>query len=157
MIILGIDPGLAAIGYGVIDTNGKQPVAIAWGTIKTDKDQPHPARLTEIQSCMAELLATFNPDAASIEKMIFQSRSFGQKTSEARGVIIAALQLAGIPIHEYTPQQAKESAYGDGRASKMEVQQAMQLHLGLESHPKPNHAADALALAFTYFARGMTQ
>lgn len=151
MIILGIDPGLAATGFGVLEASGRDPIALAWGTIKTDKHQPHPARLIEIQTCMAELIATYRPDQAAIEKMIFQARHFGQQTSEARGVIVAAIQLAGIPIHQYTPQQAKLAVTNYGRAEKMEVQEAVQVLLSMDVLPRPNHAADALALAYAYF------
>ncbi len=149
MIILGIDPGYAIVGYGVLDTNGMRPVA--YGVIRTEAGIPIEDRLSEIYDNMTELLRTFKPDHVAIEKLYFNTN---EKTainvSQARGVIILACVKCGVKVHEYTPLQVKMSVVGYGRAEKQQIMDMTKRLLGLKKVPKPDDAADALAIALCH-------
>ena len=153
MIILGIDPGYAIVGYGVLDTNGMRPVA--YGVIRTEAGIPIEDRLSEIYDNMTELLRTFKPDHVAIEKLYFNTN---EKTainvSQARGVIILACVKCGVKVHEYTPLQVKMSVVGYGRAEKGQIQQMVKMLLNLNAIPKPDDAADALAVAICHAHSG---
>jgi crossover junction endodeoxyribonuclease RuvC len=152
VIILGIDPGLASTGYGILDTDHQPSPAIAWGTITTPSTQPHGERLHELASCITQLVEEHRPALAVVERMIFtQARRHAQQTSEARGVILGALEAAGVPVVAYTPQQVKLATAGHGHADKREVQEAVQCLLSMDRLPRPDHAADALAMAYTWW------
>lgn len=149
MIILGIDPGYAIVGYGVVDTNGMKP--IAYGVIRTEAGIPIEDRLSEIYDNMTELLRTFKPDHVAIEKLYFNTN---EKTainvSQARGVIILACVKCGVKLHEYTPLQVKMSVVGYGRAEKQQIMDMTKRLLGLKKIPRPDDAADALAIALCH-------
>lgn len=149
MIILGIDPGYAIVGYGVIDTDGMRP--ISYGAIRTEAGIPIEDRLSEIYDNMTELLRTFRPDHVAIEKLYFNTN---EKTainvSQARGVIVLACVKCGVKLHEYTPLQVKMSVVGYGRAEKAQIMDMTKRLLGLRKTPKPDDAADALAIALCH-------
>lgn len=152
MIILGIDPGYAIVGYGVIekDQKGKNRV-IDYGVIETPKEEGFPTRLAIIADGIKALIAKFKPDAVAIEELFFnQNITTGIAVAEARGVILCtAVQECG-EIFEYTPLQIKQAITGNGRAEKKQVQYMTVAILGLKSTPKPDDAADALAVALTH-------
>ena len=149
MIILGIDPGYAIVGYGVVDTNGMRP--LCYGAIRTEAGIPIEDRLSEIYDNMTELLRTFKPDHVAIEKLYFNTN---EKTainvSQARGVIVLACVKCGVKVYEYTPLQVKMSVVGYGRAEKQQIMDMTKRLLGLKKTPKPDDAADALAIALCH-------
>ncbi len=149
MLILGIDPGYAIIGYGLIDTNGMKTGA--YGVIRTEAGIAIEDRLSEIYDNMCELLRMFKPDHVAIEKLYFNTN---EKTainvSQARGVILLACVKSGVKVFEYTPLQVKMSVVGYGRAEKLQVQDMTKRLLGLAKIPKPDDAADALAIALCH-------
>lgn len=151
MVIFGIDPGYAIVGCGIVRYERGSFSLMGYGAITTDKDMPFNERLVKIYNDLNELLAKFKPDAVSIERLYFNTN---QKTAidvaQARGVIVLAVQQAGIPIYEYTPLQVKQSMVGYGRAEKIQVQEMTKMFLHLDKIPKPDDAADALALAITH-------
>ncbi len=148
MRILGIDPGIAIVGFGVVDKNGNRYSTVEYGAITTPAHTPLENRLKTIYDEMTLLFANFRPDAMSVEELFFNSNA---KTAiavgQARGVIILSAVENGVPIYEYTPLQVKQALTGYGRASKMQIQQMMRTMLGLSEIPKPDDVADALAIA----------
>ncbi|MBR5515972.1 MAG: crossover junction endodeoxyribonuclease RuvC [Clostridia bacterium] len=148
MIILGIDPGIAIVGYGVIDYSNNRFHVLDYGAVTTPAHTPVEARLEMIYSDMNELIKTYNPARMSIEELFFNSN---QKTAitvaQARGVILLAARKNGVQIQEYTPLQVKQAIVGYGRAQKQQVQSMITTILGLKKVPKPDDTADALALA----------
>lgn len=123
-----------------------------WGTIETSKNKPDPARLQEIHEDLTRLVAHCRPDAASVEKLFFfKNAKTMVPVSQARGVILLTLQTAGVPVYEYTPMQVKQSMTGYGKAEKREIQVIMQQLLGLPTLPRPDDAADALAMAMCHY------
>ena len=149
MLILGIDPGYAIVGYGLVDTNGMK--TDAYGVIRTEAGIPIEDRLSEIYDNMCELLRMFKPDHVAIEKLYFNTN---EKTainvSQARGVIILACVKCGVKLFEYTPLQVKMYVVCYGRAEKLQVQDMTKRLLGLAKIPKPDDAADALAIALCH-------
>lgn len=153
MVILGIDPGYAIVGYGVIekdDRTGKCTL-IDYGAIETHKDESFPTRLAIIQEGMKALIKNYKPDAVAVEELFFNTNiTTGIAVAEARGVIICtAVQECGN-LFEYTPIQVKQAITGTGRAEKKQVQYMTKMLLGLKKDPKPDDAADALAIALTH-------
>ncbi|PCJ20749.1 MAG: crossover junction endodeoxyribonuclease RuvC [Candidatus Cloacimonadota bacterium] len=152
MIILGIDPGLATIGYGVIDVdkNGKMD-CLSYGCIKTESYHSLSTRLRIIYEDMKEIIEKYSPKQVSIEKIFFNKNvTTGISVSHARGVILLAVEQSEIPITEYTPLQLKSKVVGYGHAEKKQVQYMVKNILSLEEVPKPDDAADGLALAICY-------
>lgn len=153
MRILGIDPGTATVGYGLIEEIDGQPVVITYGAITTrpkDGDAAH--RLQLIYQQLSELLITYEPDAAAVEELFFgRNITTAIKVGQARGVLLLALANAGIPVAEYSPPKIKESVSGYGNASKQQVQFMVQNILNLDEVPKPDDAADGLAVALTHY------
>lgn len=151
MVILGIDPGYGIVGFGVIEKNASRLRTVAYGVIETPKVSKLPVRLKFIGDKIAELIEHYKPDAVAVEELFFHSN---QKTvimvAEARGVVLYAAESAGKPLFEYTPMQIKQAVTGYGRADKKQIQQMVKILLGLESVPKPDDAADALAVAVTH-------
>lgn len=151
MIILGIDPGYAIVGFGVLEYKNNHFSVIDYGAITTDAGTPFNRRLEHIYDEMTELLQKYRPDAMSIEKLFYNSNA---KTvidvSQARGVIMLAAQKNGVPAFEYTPLQVKQSVVGYGRAEKKQVQEMTKRILFLEKVPKPDDTADALAMAICH-------
>ena len=152
MIILGIDPGLAATGWGVIERfkiqNPKFKV-LAYGCIKTDVKEPKAERLSEIHREIKKLIKKFQPDVVAIEELFFGANvKTAMMVGEARGAVLLACGEAKTDIREYTPLEIKIALTNYGRAEKIQVQKMVQRFLNLDELPKPNHAADALACAY---------
>jgi len=147
MIILGIDPGTAIIGYGVIDSSRKLEL-IDYGCIKTSADLSTADRLVILNKELEKLLKKFKPDAAAVEDIFFfKNLKTAIKVSQARGVILLTIAHLKIPIYEFTPLQIKQAVACYGRAEKIQVQKMVKTLLGLKDIPKPDDAADALAVA----------
>ena len=148
MVILGIDPGLATVGYGVISSEGGKLKPLDYGVLETAAGLPLPQRLGKLYRGMQELLGHFQPDVAAFEELFFYHNvTTGIAVSQARGVLLLAVEQWGIPLYEYTPMQIKQAAVGYGHAEKQQVQYMVRLLLGLKQTPKPDDAADALACA----------
>ena len=158
LIVLGIDPGYATVGFGVVHGVRDRMTALAWGAIQTAADTPFDKRLEDIFDGVTELIEKFKPDAVSIEELFFNTN---QKTvigvGQARGVIVLAATKKNIPIAEYTPLQVKNSIVGYGRAEKKQVMELTRIQLNLPKTPKPDDAADALALAMTHIRAADSQ
>lgn len=148
MRILGIDPGYATIGYGIIDySHGRFSVA-GFGAITTKAGLPFEIRLRDIYDDMNTVIEKYKPDDMSIEKLYFNTNTTTAiDVAEARGVILLAAYSGGVKIAEYTPLQVKQSITGYGKAEKRQVMEMVKGFLGLERVPKPDDTADALALA----------
>ena len=155
MRILGIDPGYAIMGYGIIEKKGSQIYPIAYGSLETDKDIPMPERLKHLYSGLMEAIAEYEPEEASIEELFFQNNA---KTAifvgEARGVAILACANSGIKIFEYTPMEIKTSVTGYGKADKHQVQEMVKTILGFDEIIKPDDTSDALAAAICHSYQG---
>jgi len=148
MIILGIDPGYAIVGYGVIYYQSGRFRVLEYGAITTPAGMPLPKRLHRIYEGMEELIRKYKPDALSIEQLFFNTNSTTAiGVAEARGCILLSADMNNIPIFEYTPLQVKQAVTGYGRAEKKQIMQMTTTLLGLTEIPKPDDAADALAVA----------
>ncbi len=156
MRILGIDPGVATIGFGVVDSDKSRQNLVKCGVITTPAHTSLSSRLEQIFRDMADLLDLFKPDAVSIEELFFNTNiTTGISVAHARGVILLACRLAKVPIFEYTPLQVKQSVVGYGRAEKKQVMEMVKRLCSLPAPPKPDDAADAVALALCH-ARSAT-
>ena len=148
MIVLGIDPGLAATGYGVVAQRGGRLLALDGGVIETRADGPPERRLAVLHQRVHDLLATHEPDAVALEALYFgQNVRTAFAVGQARGVALLAAGQRAVPCIDYTPQQIKSAVCGSGRAAKVQVQDMVKRLLGLPEPPRPDHAADALAVA----------
>ena len=155
MRILGIDPGLAIVGWGVLDYQASRFQTVAYGAIRTPKESPTEERLRLIFDGMRELLDTYHPDAVSVEELFFDNNiTTGIRVAEARGVILLSVKLAGVEMQDYTPMQVKQSVVGYGKAEKKQVIMMVTKLLGLKEPPKPDDTADALALAICHAHTG---
>lgn len=151
MRILGIDPGYAIVGFGVLNYDNYTTSVEDYGVITTPKEQEMPARLEHIFVAMQELIQTYKPDVVAIEELFFfRNLTTAIPVAQARGVIIVACKQSNIPIYEYTPLQIKQALTGNGRAEKKQIQYMVKVLLNLEKVPKPDDAADALAVAITH-------
>jgi len=150
-IILGIDPGLASTGYGVIRCEGNRFRHVDHGVICTSPKESLGQRLLGIRRALLGILDSFQPDAAAVETVYFSKNSSSAiPVAQARGVILCALAEKGVQFAEYTPQELKQAVIGRGKGEKRQLQEVMRILLGLPQPPSPNHAADALAAAFCY-------
>ena len=150
MKILGIDPGYAIIGYGIIDTE-KPNMVIDYGAITTPKEQSLPQRLDAIDGSLKFLFEKYKPDVVAIEELFyFKNQKTVIQVAQARGVIILACQKYCGNIYEYTPLQIKQALTGHGRAEKAQIQYMVKAILNLPCIPKPDDAADALAVAICH-------
>jgi crossover junction endodeoxyribonuclease RuvC len=151
VIVLGIDPGTANTGYGVVVTSGQRLAALDGGVIATDGRQPLEQRLTRIHARVCDLIKEHQPQAIAVEDIYFgnNARSAFQ-VGQARGAIMLCAGLHGIPAYSYTPQAVKQAVCGTGRAEKGQVQRMVQSLLSLPDLPTPDHAADALAVAICH-------
>jgi crossover junction endodeoxyribonuclease RuvC len=148
VIVLGIDPGTAATGYGIVERSGSQLRAIDYGCLETLPTQALPARLLEIHRAVSGLIADHNPSSLGVERLFFNKNvQTAFAVGQARGVVLLAAAEAGIPVFEYGPHEVKLAVTGYGRAAKDQVQRMVQLVLGMPVVPKPDDAADALAVA----------
>ncbi len=151
MRIIGIDPGYAIIGYGIVDYNANRFSVVDYGAVTTKAHTPFEQRLADIYKGLIQLIDTYKPDAMSIEKLFFNTNTTTAiDVAQARGVIVLSAAQAGLKIAQYTPLQVKQSVVGYGRAEKKQVQEMTRLMLGLKTVPKPDDTADALALAICH-------
>ena len=158
MIILGIDPGLAIVGYGVVDYTRGRFTTLAYGAITTPAHTKVEDRLATIFEKMTGLLAVYHPQDMAIEELFFNTNiTTGIPVAEARGVCLLAAKQAGVNICEYTPLQVKQSIVGYGRAEKKQVMMMTQTILGLEKMPKLDDTADALAIAVCHGHTGCSK
>ena len=151
-LAIGIDPGTATTGYGLVrlERDGEL-VAVQYGVISTPKDDSPSARLEMIYDGMNDLLKKYKPETAAVEKLFFSRNvTTALAVGQARGVVMLALQKAGIESFEYTPKEIKNAVAGYGGADKRQVQEMVRALLQLDSIPKPDDAADALAVAITH-------
>ena len=151
-LALGIDPGTATTGYGLVRLMPDgELVAVSFGIISTSKDETPSARLEMLYTDLRKLLKQHKPDTSAVEKLFFaRNVTTGIAVGQARGVVLLALQQAGIEIFEYTPKEVKNAVAGYGSAEKRQVQEMVRALLQLDSIPKPDDAADALAIAITH-------
>ena len=151
MVVLGIDPGTANTGYGVVARHGSRLVALDGGVIETTARSDPGVRLAEIHARVGALLDEHRPDALAVEDLYFGTNARSAfAVGQARGVVILAAGQRGLPCCSYTPQQIKGAVCGSGRADKGQVQRMVQALLSLTDLPRPNHAADALAVAICH-------
>jgi crossover junction endodeoxyribonuclease RuvC len=159
MRILGIDPGTATTGYGLVteDENGAL-LAIKYGAIITPPEMPMPERLVMLYRQLNEIILLHHPDSGAVEKLFFtRNVTTAISVGQARGVILLALAQAGLSVGEYTPMEVKQAVAGYGGADKRQVQMMVKALLGLEDIPKPDDAADALAIAITHLHNASIQ
>ena len=148
MIILGIDPGLAHTGWGVVETRGTVCRARAYGCVATRADEPIDVRLGRICRTLAEVIEKYGPTELAIESVYFgENTKSAIATAQARGAAIVACSSAGLKVGEYTPMQIKQAVVGTGAADKHQVAYMVRSILALDHEPRPDHAADALAAA----------
>lgn len=149
-IILGIDPGLAAVGYGVIKMTGQQLEAIDYGVIKTKKQEDFSKRLLEINQALEKIIKKYKPQCVGVEELFFcKNVKSALKVGQAKGVILLTASQNKVVVREFTPLQIKDTVSGYGQADKKQVQKMVQILLNLKKMPQPDHAADALAAAIT--------
>jgi crossover junction endodeoxyribonuclease RuvC len=147
--IIGIDPGLARVGYGIVDEIEGKKIMLDCGIIETESTQKEEARLLEISNDLSSIINKWNPNNAAIEKYFFYRSSTTISVVQARGVIIMTLGKHNLPIQEFPPMQIKLAVTGYGHSGKDEVLRSVMHELSLTSPPKPDDAADALAIALT--------
>lgn len=156
MRILGIDPGYATIGFGLVDAQRGEYRMLNYGAITTPPGIPFPRRLSILFDDMTTLLTETQPEAVSIEELFFgKNITTGIDVAHGRGIILLAVERAGVPMFEYTPMQVKQSVVGYGKATKLQVMDMTKRLLHLQNTPRPDDAADALALALCH-ARSTT-
>ena len=158
MVILGIDPGLAIVGWGVIDYQGSRFRTLAYGSILTPAGMETPARLSLIHRELTEIIKKYKPVQMAVEELFFNTNiTTGIRVAEARGVIIMTGQEMGVEMFEYTPLQVKQAVVGYGRAEKKQVISMVTRFLGLPEPPKPDDTADALAIAICHAHSGCSR
>ena len=151
MVILGIDPGYATVGYGVVRYHSNRFAPVRFGAITTPAGEDFSRRLEIIYDDACSLIERSAPDVLSIEQLFFtNNKTTGIDVAQARGVILLAARKHGIQVYEYTPMQVKQSVVGYGRAEKHQVMEMTRKLLGLAEVPRPDDAADALALAICH-------
>lgn len=151
MVILGIDPGIALVGYGIVECNGNHFKALDYGHIETSSKSLFPDRLKYVYDEMISIIEKYNPDELAIEELFFNKNAkTAIKVGQARGVEILAAKNMGLGIYEYTPLQVKQAVVGYGRAEKHQVQEMVKILLNLDKVPKPDDVADALAIAMCH-------
>lgn len=156
MLILGIDPGYAIVGFGVLESAGGRQRLVRCGAINTPAGMALPARLLQIARDMETLIGQFHPQAMAIEELFFNHNvTTGIGVAQARGVILMTAEKLSVPVYEYNPSQVKQAVVGYGKAEKRQVMDMTKRLLGLSSVPKPDDAADAVAIALCH-ARSST-
>lgn len=156
MLILGIDPGYAIVGFGLVEASGGKYRLVACGAINTPAGVRLSARLWQIANDLEKLVKQFNPDVMAIEELFFNNNvTTGIGVAQARGVILMTAEKMGLPIHEYNPSQVKQAVVGYGKAEKRQVMDMAKRLLNLNAVPKPDDAADAVAIALCH-ARSST-
>ena len=158
MRILGIDPGFAIVGWGVIEYSGSRFKVLSYGSIQTPAKTRMEERLATIYRELSEIIDKFRPDEIAVEELFFNTNiTTGIKVAEARGVILLCGEQKGVKINEYTPLQVKQSVVGYGRAEKKQVITMVTMLLGLKEPPKPDDTADALAIAVCHAHSGASR
>lgn len=154
--VIGFDPGLAIVGYGVLDyTDFSHKKVVDYGVITTPKEESFPVRLALIYKGVQELIEKYSPDEVAAEELFFNTNiTTGINVAHARGVLLLAAVHHCGNLYEYTPLQIKQAMTGYGRAEKKQIQEMVKRYLGLEKIPKPDDAADALAVALTHIQTG---
>lgn len=151
MRILGIDPGIARVGWAVIETHTPEPVPVSFGCITTEKDEKPAERLSQIHTAVQLLIHKFHPDCMSVEELFFaRNVTTGIGVGQSRGVILLAAAEAGIPVISYTPLAVKRTITGDGKADKKQVMSMVVRILKMKKAPLTDDTADALAIAMTH-------
>ncbi len=146
--VMGIDPGIAIVGFGFIDKNGSKLTPVQYGCIQTEAHTPDEDRLLHVYEGTVQLIEKYQPDTVAFEKLFFNRNvTNAMSVSQARGVMILAAKQKGLPIAEYTPMQVKQAVVGYGKAEKRQVQEMIRMFLNLQKIPKPDDVADALAVA----------
>jgi crossover junction endodeoxyribonuclease RuvC len=149
--IIGIDPGIAIVGFGIIDKQGNKLIPKQYGCIRTEAHLRDSLRLKQIYDAITSLLNKYKPDVMGVEKLFFNRNvTTAFSVGQARGVMILAAEEAGIPVYEYTPLQVKQAVVGYGQAEKKQIQEMVRLLLSLPDIPKPDDVADALGVAITH-------
>lgn len=152
-VVLGIDPGLASTGWGILRCRGSRYEHLEHGVVTTPPRRPTGERLHTIFAAVEQLIERFSPNEAGIESLYFAKNvTSALPVAQARGVVLLALYRAGVPAAEYPPQAIKQAIIGSGRAEKTQVQELVRILLALELPPRPDHAADALAAAICHAA-----
>lgn len=158
MIILGIDPGYAIVGWGVVEYNGSHFKVLGYGSIETPAHTPVEDRLCMIYKGLEQIIETYHPEQMAVEELFFNTNiTTGIKVAEARGVIILCAKKLGLKIFEYTPLQVKQAVVGYGRADKKQVITMVTMMLSLPKPPKPDDTADALAIAVCHAHSGTSR
>ncbi|MET1232567.1 MAG: crossover junction endodeoxyribonuclease RuvC [Candidatus Limnocylindrales bacterium] len=148
MIVLGIDPGTAMTGYGLVERTGSRLRAVDYGCLETPPGMPLPERLLLIQDGLIDLVESHQPDLVAVERLFFNKNvQTAFAVGQARGVALLTAARFGLPVYEYGPHEVKLAVTGHGRAEKVQVQRMVQVVLGLATLPRPDDAADALAIA----------
>ena len=151
MRVLGIDPGYAIVGWGVVEYQGNRFTPVDFGAVTTQAGQPFEQRLERVYRGVLQVMETYRPEALAIEQLFYQhNQTTVIGVAEARGVILLAASQAGVPIFEYTPMQVKQAVTGYGKAVKKQVQEMTKVFLHLSAVPKPDDTADALAMAIAH-------
>lgn len=151
MRVLGIDPGLATMGYGIVDVNGSRLRAVEYGTIETSSKTDYPKRLYQLFEALTEIIRESRPDEVAMEELFFNKNiTTAISVAQARGVEILACMKEGLDVYEYTPLQIKQALTGYGRADKRQMQEMVKMYLHLSEIPRPDDAADGLAIAVTH-------
>lgn len=151
MRILGIDPGIAIVGFGLIEADRGRTRLLNYGAITTPAGLPLARRLVQIEQDMEELIAQLKPDAIAVEELFFSNNiTTGIAVAHGRGIILCTAEKSGVPLYEYTPMQVKQAITGYGKAVKKQIQEMTRIMLHLESVPKPDDTADALGMAIAH-------
>ncbi len=151
MLILGVDPGLAKVGYGLTEKKGNKFNCCTYNVIRTEADETNISRLEKIYNELQDIIREYRPDHMAVEELFFNKNvKTAIKVGQARGVILLAGSQAGLSVYEYTPLQIKQAVVGYGRASKKQVQQMVKSLLNLEKIPRPDDSADALAVSICH-------
>ncbi|MFM9279235.1 crossover junction endodeoxyribonuclease RuvC [Paenibacillus jiagnxiensis] len=151
MRILGIDPGIAIVGFGFVVKEGSRVIPVQYGCIQTEAHTPEEERLLQVYEGMKQLIDKYKPDAVALEKLFFNRNvTTAMTVSQARGVLVLAAVQSGLPVAEYTPMQVKQAIVGYGKAEKQQVQEMVRMFLKLQAVPKPDDVADALAVAICH-------
>lgn len=155
MIIMGIDPGLAITGFGLIHFEKNHFQVIQYGVIRTESKETLPNRLVQIHQGIQTLIDRYQPQAVAVEELFFNTNAKSALlVGQARGVVVVTVAAAGLPVYEYTPLQVKQGIAGYGRAEKQQVQHMVKTLLNLKEIPRPDDAADALAIAVCHAHTG---
>ena len=151
MKILGIDPGTAILGWGLIEKRGQKIIPLKYGCVETHSTQAMPERLGQIYASLFDIIKRVEPDEIAIEELFyFKNEKTVISVAQARGVAVVCAENSGVPVYEYTPLQVKQALTGYGRADKKQMQEMVRITCGLDHCPKPDDAADALAVAICH-------